>query len=199
MRAEKLIRADAKLKNLPEEDLQTLWRLRHPESGGEVMTLEAIAVEVQSKWGISIAISSLSSFYTWLEVRRRMEAQADLAEQLKLELAKNPDVSDETIKRAGQKLFMSEGILTKNAKVFADMVIIGQNDVKLKQNDQKIGLRRTIVELDKQKFALLERRARAADEAAEQMKLLKAGGKLMPDAERTAILDKMDEILGLKK
>ena len=199
MRAEKLIRADAKLKNLPEEDLQTLWRLRHPESGGEVMTLEAIAVEVQSKWGISIAISSLSSFYTWLEVRRRMEAQADLAEQLKLELAKNPDVSDETIKRAGQKLFMSEGILTKNAKVFADMVIIGQNDVKLKQNDQKIGLRRTIVELDKQKFALLERRARAADEAAEQMKLLKAGGKLMPDAERTAILDKMDEILGMKK
>ena len=199
MRAEKLIRADAKLKNLPEETLQDLWRLRHPEEGGEVITLEAIAVYVQRELGISIALSSLSSFYVWLDVRRRMEAQANLAEQLKYELAKNPEVSEETIKRAGQKLFMAEGILQKDAKIFADMVIIGQNDVKLRQNDQKIGLRKTIVELDQKRFALLERKARAADEAAEQMKLLKAGGKLLPDAERTAILDKMDEILGLKK
>lgn len=162
MRAEKLIRADAKLKNLPEEDLQTLWRLRHPEEGGEVITLEAIAVYIKRELGISIALSSLSSFYVWLDVRRRMEAQANLAEQLKYELSKNPDISDEVIKRAGQKLFMSQGILEKDAKIFADMVIIGQNDVKLRQNDQKIGLQKKVVSQNERKLALLEAAAAAA-------------------------------------
>jgi hypothetical protein len=163
----KLIRADAKLKNLPEEDLQTLWRLRHPEQGGEVMTLEAICVEVQRLFGFSIALSSLSQFYTWLEVRRRMDAQAELANQLKLELARNPEISDETIKRAGQKLFMAEGILQKDAKIFADMVIIGQNDTRLKQNDAKIKQRQEVVELDKRKLAILEAKAAKADQASE--------------------------------
>jgi hypothetical protein len=45
----------------------------------------------------------------------------------------------------------------------------------------------------------LEAKARAADEAAELKRQLNAGGKLMPEQEREAILDKMDEILGLKK
>lgn len=172
MRAEKLIRADAKLKNLPEEDLQTLWRLRHPEQGGEVMTLEAICVEVQRLFGFSIALSSLSQFYVWLEMRRRMDAQADLANQLKLELARNPDVSDETIKRAGQKLFMAEGIMTKDAKVFADMVIIGQNDVRLKQNDAKIGLQKKVVSQNERKLAMLE--AAAAEAKAKLVALTTA-------------------------
>ena len=85
------------------------------------------------------------------------------------------------------------------SQIFADMVKIGQADAKGRREDAKLELQRKGLKLDEQKFALMERKAKAMDEAAEQMKLLKAGGKLMPDAERTAILDKMDEILGLKK
>ena len=161
--------------------------------------MEAICVEIPKLYGFSVSISTLSSFYSWLVVKRRLDARAALADQLKMELAKNPEISEDQIRRAGQRLFMAEGILEKDAKVFAEMVKIGQNETRLRQNDQKIDLQKKVVKLDQDKFSLMQRKARAADDAAEQMKLLKAGGTLMPDAERAAILDKMDEILGMKK
>lgn len=52
--------------------------------------------------------------------------------------------------------------------------------------------------LDREKFEEAKRKAQAADEAKEQMKKLREGGKKLPEAEREAILDKVDEILGLK-
>ena len=197
--SEKLTRADAKLKNMPKGTLQDLWRFRHPEEGGEAMTLEAVAVEVKRLYAISISLSSLSEFYRWLDVKRRIDAKSDLADQFKQELASNPENSEESIRKAGQVLFLAEGVMERDFRKFTSAAKMTTEAVKLKQADQKIALQREVVNLDKTKFALLERKARAMDEAAEQMKLLKAGGTLMPDAERTAILDKMDEILGLKK
>ena len=162
---EKLTRADAKLQNLPEEALADLWRFRHPEQGGEPMTLEAICVEIPKLYGFSVALSTLSGFYTWLTVKRRLDARASLADQLKLELARNPEVSEEQIRKAGQRLFMAEGILEKDAKVFAEMVKIGQNETRLKQNDQKIGLQKQVVQMDERKLAILEKKAAQADAA----------------------------------
>lgn len=159
----KLPRADAKLKHLPEKDLETLWRFKCPEEGGKALTHDAICVELQSTWGISVAPSTLSSFYVWLDIKREMDAQERLADQLQMELARRPDVSDELIKKAGQKMFMARGILTKDVKTFADMVVLGQNDVRLSQNDQKIGLQKEVVEMDKRKLALLEKKAEFAD------------------------------------
>ncbi|MEI6656756.1 MAG: hypothetical protein WCP45_18475 [Verrucomicrobiota bacterium] len=156
--SEKLTRADAKLQNLPQEALDELWRYRHPEEGGEAMTLEAICAELPKRFNISISISSLSVFYRWLAVRQRLDARAALSDQLKLELAKNPEVSEKQIQQAGRRLFMAEGIIEKDAKVFAEMVKIGQNDQRLSQNDQKIGL-------DKRKLAILEKKAAQADAA----------------------------------
>lgn len=165
MKATKLIRADAKLQNLPAEALQDLWRFRHPEEGGEPMTLEAICAELPNLFGFSVALSTLSAFYSWLTVKRRLDARNALADQLKMELAKNPEVSEDQIRRAGQRLFMAEGILEKDAKVFAEMVKIGQNETRLKQNDQKLGLQKQVVKLDERKLALLEAKAAQADAA----------------------------------
>ena len=112
-------RADAKLQNLPEEALQDLWRFRHPEEGGEKLTLEAICVEVQRLYRFSISLSSLHGFYRWLEVKRRIDQREDLVNQVKQRLAENPEVSDAQIKMAGQRIFMAEGIIEKDAKIFA--------------------------------------------------------------------------------
>lgn len=156
---DKEIRADAKLKNLPEEELQEMWRFRNPEEGGEKLTLEAICVEVPLRYGFTVSLSTLSEFYAWLRVRRRLQARASLADQLKLELAKNPEVSEEQIKIAGQRLFMAEGIIEKDAKVFADMVKIGQADKKLSQNEQRLKQTDKSLEHDARKLAMLEKKA----------------------------------------
>ena len=160
-------RADAKLQNLPEEALQDLWRFRHPEEDGQKMTYEAIAVEIPRLHGFSVALSTLHSFYRWLEVKRRLDERSSLATQLKLDLAKDPEVSEDQIRKAGQRLFMAEGILEKDSKVFFDMVKIGQNETKLKQNEAKIGLQKQIVKLDERRLAILEAKAAQHDQAKE--------------------------------
>jgi len=185
-------RADAKLQNLPEEALQDLWRFRHPEEGGEKLTLEAIAAEVPRLYGFSVALSSLSNFYRWLEVKRRLDERSSLATQLKLDLAKDPEVSEAQIVAAGQRLFMAEGILEKDSKVFFDMVKIGQNQTKLRQNDAKISL-------DKRRLKLLEAKAKRLDDAEAAIKSISTNTELTPEAQRAAVLDKMDEFFGLKK
>jgi hypothetical protein len=192
-------RADAKLQNLPEEELEVMWRFRNPEKGGKKLKMEAIAVQVPLRYGFTVSQSTLSNFYVWLKLRRRFQEKQRTIAQIKEELARDPDISEEQVEKAGRVMFMAEGILEKDAKVFGNMVKIGHGRVKLQQADVKLELSKEVVAMDQRKLALLERKAKALDEAAEQMRLLKAGGQLMPDQERTAILDKMDEILGLKK
>lgn len=183
--SDKEIRADAKLKNLPEEALEDLWRFRNPEEGGEKLTLEAIAVEIPLRYGFTVSISTLSGFYAWLRLKRRMDSAAERAMQAKLELAKDPSVTPEDLERAAQTIFTAETLEDGNVKGYVQLA--------------RLGLQRKALDIDLRRLAILERKAKAADEAAEQMRLLKAGGKMMPEDQRAAILDKMDEILGLKK
>lgn len=178
--ADKEIRADAKLKNLHAEALEDLWRFRNPEEGGEKLTLEAIAVEVPLRYGFTVSLSTLSEFYAWLRVERRLSSRAALADQLKLELAKDPDLTEDQIQRAGQRLFIAESIIEKDARVFADLVKIGQNERRLAQNDEKIGL-------DKRKLAMLEKKAAFYDAVKEKAKDAGTGGvtaEQMEDIER---------------
>jgi len=163
----KLIRADAKLQNLPEEALQELWRYRHPEEGGTPMTLDAIAAALPERFGFSIALSSLSGFYRWLELKRRMEARECAAEQLKSELARDPSKSNEDIKRAGQRLFLTEGIIERDFKKFAGMVKMDTDTAKLKQADKKIEIQKQGLRIDERKLAILEAKAAKADQASE--------------------------------
>jgi hypothetical protein len=191
--SDKEIRADAKLKNLHEEALQDLWRFRNPEEGGEKMTMEAICVEVPLRYGFTVSMSTLSAFYAWLRVKRRLDARASLADQLKLELAKNPEVSEEQIKKAGQRLFMAEGIIEKDAKVFADMVKIGQADTKLKQNDKRLKQADKALGHDARRLALLEENAAAAKAKLQALATAaKSTGGLSPET-----LRQIEEAAGL--
>lgn len=193
-------REDAKLQNLPEEELEVMWRFRNPEPGGKKLKMSAIAaVQVPLRYGFSISISSLSYFYKWLAVRRDFQNSRDVVHQIKEELKRDPEMSLEAIERAGVIMLATGGIQRKDGKLFSAMMKIGQARTKLDQNDKRLKQTDKSLDMESRRVALLERKAKAMDEAAEQMRLLKAGGKMMPEAERTAILDKMDEILGLKK
>jgi len=114
--SDKEIRADAKLKNLPAEALEDLWLMRNPGEDGEKLTLEAIAVEVPLRFGFTCSVSSLSEFYKWLRLKKRMEAAQERALQTRLELAKDPSMTPEDLERAAQMVFTAETLEDGNVK-----------------------------------------------------------------------------------
>ena len=73
---EKEIRADAKLKNLPGEMLETLWRLRNPEDDGQKLTFVEVLAWLNLEHGIDSSLGALSEFYSWLRLKRRIESAA---------------------------------------------------------------------------------------------------------------------------
>lgn len=147
---------------------EEMWRFRHPEEGGEKLTLEAILVECPLRYGITVgSLDTLSRFYKWLGLRRRFQAKNDAIRQLQEEMRRDPQFSEDQIKKVGRRLFLTESVVDKDGKLFSDMVKIGQEDVKIKQNDQKIAISKEVVEMDKRKLVILEKKAAKADAAEE--------------------------------
>lgn len=150
---------------------EEMWRFRHPEEGGEKLTLEAILVEVPLRYGITVgSLDTLSRFYRWLKVRRDFQAKRDAISQIKEEMAKDPSISAEQIERAGRVMFLTDSYVEKNAKVFASMMKIGQTDKslaqrdkQLTQRDQELTQREKLVEQSERRIALLEKKAEFAD------------------------------------
>lgn len=158
---------------------EEMWRFRHPEEGGQKLTLEAIMVEVPLRYGIAVgSLDTLSRFYKWLGLRRRFQAKNDFIRQLQEEMRKDPKFSEDQIKKVGRRLFLTESVIDKDRKLFVDMVKIGQNDVKLDQNDQKIAISKEVVELDKRRLEILEKKAAQTDAAKDVIKQ-----KLNPEEE----------------
>lgn len=144
---------------------EDLWRFRHPEEGGTPLGFDEILVEIPLRYGFPVSLSTLSIFYAWFELKVRMDAKTDAADQLMEELAKSKNFSTAQIKEAGQRLFMTEGIVKVQPKVFFAAVEMQQNDERLQQGKQKIEISKEVVELDRKKLALLERKAAQADQA----------------------------------
>lgn len=166
------VRKDAKLKNLVLRDVQAhedLWRFRHPEPGGTELGFDEILVEIPLRYGFPVSLSTLSTFYAWFELKVRMDAKTDAADQLMEELAKSKNFSTAQIKEAGQRLFMTEGIVKVQPKVFFAAVEMQQNDERLQQGKQKIEISKEVVEVNKRKLALLEAKAAKADQAEQVM------------------------------
>jgi hypothetical protein len=148
---DKEIRADAKLKNLAAEQLDTLWRLRNPEPGGEKLTLEAILVALPGLVGFSSSLASLSEFYKWLRLKRRIESAAQRANQARLELARDPSVTPADLDRLGQMVFTAETVEDGNVKAFVEL--------------SKLRMQARSLELNERKIAILEQKAAQADAA----------------------------------
>ena len=60
---------------------------------------------------------------------------------------------------AGQRLFMTEGIVKVQPKVFFAAVEMQQNDERLNQGKQKIAISKEVVEVNKRRLTLLEKKA----------------------------------------
>jgi hypothetical protein len=176
---DKEIRADAKLKNLPPDALEELWLLRNPGEDGEKLTLEAVAVWVPERFGFSCSVSSLSEFYKWLRLKRRMEAATRRAEQARLSLASDPNMTPADLARIGQMVFTAETIEDGNIKAYVELV-----KLQLQAANQEIELR---------KLKIVEAKAARLDALEAKAKELKQGGGL--SAETLEMLEKQLKIL----
>lgn len=111
------VRADAKLQNLPQAAHDELWALRHPElETDRAWTLTDVAAWVPDRFQFEVSVSAVGTFYQWLELKRRMDSASATAEQTRLELAANSDLSPEDIERAAQTVFTNEALNAGNIK-----------------------------------------------------------------------------------
>jgi hypothetical protein len=151
-----MARPDAVLKNLPEEVLDELWDLKHPADPREQepLGLVSICALLPERYGVKLGKSALSEFFQWLEAWRDQRARARHADRIKEEIAKDHTLTPEQIKKAGQRIFMMEGLLQKDAKVFAAAVEIGQNDTRLAQNEEMIRIRKEAGKREETKLSL---------------------------------------------
>lgn len=175
----KSTRADAKLKNLPAEALETLWRFRHPEEGGTALTYEAILVELPKLFGITSSMGALSDFYAWLRMQRRIEAAKDRAAQVRMELAKDASITPDDLERVAQTVFTAETIEGGDIKSFVALATLRLN--------------RQRVDQDERKLRMLEVKASRLDELEAKARELKKGGGL--SAETLEMLEKKLKIL----
>ncbi len=156
-------RSDAKLKNLARVDQDTLWVLMHPtDSTVPAYSLEDARVYMLEAHGLSVVASSLSQWQSWYALNLRMEAREDAAEQLKAEMARNPHNSEEAIRQAGQRLFMTEGIIERNFRQFSGAAKMTDEITKLQQAEKKISLLKKAGDRDERKLRLLEDKAAEA-------------------------------------
>ena len=153
MEPEKEIRADAKLKNLHPEALEDLWLMRNPGEDGEKLTLEAIAAAMPALYGFSCSVSSLSEFYKWLRLKKRMESAAERSSQARLALANDPAMTPDMLARVGQMVFTAETIEDGNVKAYVELV--------------KLQLQAAKQEMELRKLKIMEEKAALADAAKE--------------------------------
>ena len=168
-------RADAKLKNLPEDAQEALWEYLHPSDPEERRrTLAEAQSEVPLRHGFTVSLASLSEWRSWWALRRRMNAARERAEQTKLELLKDASLRPDEIEKVAQAVFTAETLEAGNVKGY---VALAQLRLKGQQ-----------LELDRAKLALLEKKAAQADQAKAV-----SDNPALSDAEKAA---KIKEVFG---
>lgn len=178
-------RIDAKLKNLPKDALEDLWRFRNPEEGGKKLSFEEILVEIPLRYGVTSSLGALSEFYAWLKLKRRMESAAERAEQVRIELAKDNTINAEDVERVAQMVFTSESLEAGNVKAFVALA--------------KLRIAQKQVAQDERRIAMLEANEQRRVAAEEAIKAIQSDGSLTAEQQRAAVLNKFDEFFGLKK
>jgi len=182
-------RVDAILQNKAEQDAQfaeDMWRFRHPEKDGQKLSMAEVLVELQDKHALRVSLSTLSSFYKWLAVRRDFAESRNLVYQLKEEMKRDPSISLEAIEKFGVIALATGGIQKKDSKVFSAMMKIGQGRTKLEQNDKRLKQTDKSLAMEARRVAVLEKKAAQADAAAG----VAHDGKLT-DAEKAAELKRI--------
>ena len=134
---------------------------------------------VQELFGFSCSLSSLSEFYKWLRLKRRMESAAERSSQARLALASDPGMTPELLARVGQMVFTAETIEDGNVKAYVELV--------------KLQLQAAKQEMELRKLKILESKAAALDALQAKAKEIKAGGGL--SAETLEVIEKQLKLL----
>lgn len=120
--APKQPRADSKLKRRPREEQEAWWLLRNPtDPDTQPWTLEALTEHIQGELGIEVSLRAVSEWQSWFHTQLRLERAAERAEQVKLEMAKDPRLTPEDLARAGQVVFMNEAMESGNVKAYVQL------------------------------------------------------------------------------
>lgn len=161
--------ANAKIKLLPEDAQETLWLLLHPtDKDTPPYTLEAALVHLKDEHQVECALSTLSEWHSWYQLRKRTENAQARADQAKLEwLKENPSASPDELERLGQMVFTAESIEGGNIKGFVALM--------------RERSRRKALEIDSQKLAILQRKADRLDQLEAKAKEIKKAGGLTPE------------------
>jgi len=177
--------ATAKLLNLSQEAKDILWRFRNPEEGGTKLTFEAILVELPKLFNVCSSLGALSYFYKEERQIREMQEAREFAERAQLEMLKDPEMSPDAAAKWAQFVFTTRVAADGNIKGF---VALEKNRAMHRQ-----------IDLDLQKFELIRAKAERMEAAEAAIRNINSDTSLTPEAQRAAVLDKMDEFFGLKK
>lgn len=114
------VRKDAKLKNLSEEDQETLWiLLNSPDKKATPdYTQEQALVYIQEEHGFSVSGSTLSEWQSWYALNLRTEAARERSDQTREALLQDPDLSPDYIDRVAQTVFTAEVLQAKDVKAY---------------------------------------------------------------------------------
>ena len=194
-------RSDSKLLTMPhhQQDALAEWLL---EGTSYADALERLHLD----FNVRSSAAALSVFWQRVCTPRRLKLAAEAANALPgvLEGAKVnwQQASVQLVQQLYFELLAAPTRDPQELAIFAAQVAaIGRGELereKLRTSRQRAALsarlKRRDQRLDREKFE--DQRVRAA---AELEKLRKPAGEPLPEAERTAILDKVDEILGIRK
>jgi hypothetical protein len=162
---EKIPRADAKLKSLPDDAQEALWSLLQRNGDQPGMSMEQVQAEVPLRHGFTVGMSALYEWRSWYGMRRRMESAKERAAQAKVEfLRENPDASADDLERVGQFVFTAEAMEGGNVKAYVALA--------------KLRLAQKALDHDSRRIAILEKKARKLDELEAAAKTVRGRGGL---------------------
>jgi hypothetical protein len=160
--------------------------------------------------------SSLSDWFPWWKMARRMNSLADTADELEREM-KTFDLDPDLAAKIAQRYFLSGAAEDGDAKTFAlmsgliqrhlerksseaahvDKIKIADKTIAAREKSLLITLRRA--EAAEKRAAALEEKNRLAIEAANKTKAALKGSGALSDEDRQNLIATMDEILLGKK
>jgi hypothetical protein len=194
MKGKREPRIDAKLKRAPKDLQRELWELRNPpDPEQKPLSFDELQVEVPRIFGFTASAGALSDWLAWYGLNLRMEEAEQRSLQAKLQLAKDPKLSPETLAKVAQFIFTAEAMERKDTKAFVALEMTRQQETKLKQNERKLAQADKALDHDARRIAILEKKAARFDEMEAKAKELKKGGGLSP--ETLELLEKQLKLL----
>lgn len=120
-------RGDSKLKTLPEDQQRKVIEWIKAKRLDEVVKL------VKAELGVETSRSSLSEFYTWFHMARRLEDYKSFADDLKGELSQiaGMDLAEDKVATFAQRAFELQCLKKDDAKTFFLMRMNGLAEKKL--------------------------------------------------------------------